>query len=63
MLETVSDKKERPQSSSISEFKKARDLFNSGNYKQALMIFEKLKDSGVSEPNLNWYIEACKEKI
>lgn len=54
---------DKTQSSSKREFKKARDLFNSGNYKQALIIFEKLKSSGVSEPNLNWYIEACKEKI
>lgn len=48
---------------SNSDYKKARDLFNSGNYKQALKLFESIKGSGVSEPNLDWYIEACKKKI
>ena len=45
------------------EFNRAKKLFNAGQYKRALEIFESLKRDGVSMDGLDVYIQTCRNNL
>ena len=45
------------------EFNRAKKLFNAGQYKRALEIFENLKKDGVSMDGLDVYIQTCRNNL
>ena len=45
------------------EFNRAKKLFNAGQYKRALEIFESLKRDGVSMDGLDVYIQTCRNSL
>jgi hypothetical protein len=45
------------------EFNRAKKLFNAGQYKRALEIFESLKKDGVSMDGLDVYIQTCRNNL
>lgn len=45
------------------EFNRAKKLFNAGQYKRALEIFENLKRDGVSMDGLDVYIQTCRNNL